>query len=250
VGEAMRGERQRLFVVVKIWPSHAVGRAFEQALAGSLRRLGTDHADLVLLHWPTRSFPTEAVLEALRGARERGLARHIGLSNHPLPTLEAIWERTAPGELGFQELPYALGDRRVERSILPALRRRGDVLLAYSPLAHGRLRRHPGFGALAALARARGVAPETLALAALLQEGGVVALPKAARVEHVRANAAAADLVLTPEERADLSRAFPPPTRDFRPALPPYLAFHRLAWAAVQAASGRRGPPPRPASRG
>lgn len=227
VGEALRGQREAVFVVVKVWPSHARHPDFIRSVRGSLRRLGTDRADAVLLHWPTRSIPwgeTEAAMEELL---RLGLCRFVGCSNFDLPSWQAV-EATGGPDLRFHELPFSLGDRRVEHDLLPYHRGRGQVVLAYSPLQRGRLRRHPGFPVLAAEAAAYGITPEAMALAWLVADGGVVALPKASDKEHVRQNARAGEVEIAPETRRRLEAAFPLSPRRFRPFLPPYLPLHRL----------------------
>ncbi|MBX5464594.1 MAG: aldo/keto reductase, partial [Clostridia bacterium] len=242
VGEAVRDCRERVFLVTKIWPSHAGRREALAALAGSLRRLGTGYVDAVLLHWPTRSVPLGETLAAFREMRARGLARFTGISNFDLPWLRAAWQALPAGEhLAFHEVPYGLGDRRAERSLLPWAREHGQLLLAYSPLAHGRFRRWRGWERLESVARRLELEPVQLALAWLVRQPGVVGIPKAVRPEHVRQNAAAARLALNEEVAAELEAAFPGPTRDFHPPLPPYGPFYRLVLAGSRLAVRLRG---------
>ncbi|MDI3297867.1 MAG: aldo/keto reductase [Bacillota bacterium] len=235
VGEAVRDCRERVFLVTKIWPSNAGRREALAALAGSLGRLRTDYVDAVLLHWPTRSVPLAETLAAFREMQERGLARFTGVSNFNLPWLQAAWQALQPGQhLAFNEVPYGLGDRRAERSVLPWARERGQLLLAYSPLAHGRFRRWAGWDRLEGMARRLGVPPAQLALAWLVRQPAVVAIPKAVQPGHVRQNAEAARLPLEEATLAELEAAFPRPPRELRPQLPPYNLFFGLVLAATR----------------
>ncbi|MDI3317884.1 MAG: aldo/keto reductase [Bacillota bacterium] len=239
VGEAVRDCRERVFLVTKLWPSHAGRSEALAALSSALKRLGTEYVDAVLLHWPTRSVPLEETLAAFREMRERGLARFTGVSNFDLRWLQAAGRALGSGErLVFDEIPYGLGDRRAERSVLPWVREHGLLALAYSPLAHGRFRRWQGWERLEALARRLGRTATQLALAWLVRQPAVVAIPKAVRPEHIRQNAEAARLPLDEATLAEIEAAFPAPGRELRPALPPYNLFFRLAWAATH----RRAP--------
>jgi diketogulonate reductase-like aldo/keto reductase len=232
VGEAIRDCRDEVFVITKVWPSHASEDSFRRALAGSLRRLGSDHVDAVLLHWPTRSVPFAATLRAMRAAQAAGEARHIGVSNFDDAWLDLV-AAAGGSDVRLNEVPWSLGDRRVERTLHPRAKREGEVLVAYSPLAHGADRRWRGRGVLVDIAKERGVPWRAVALAWLIGKGQVLAIPKAATKEHVAENSAAGDLVLGEEEVRRIEAEFPPAAQDFHPALPPYGAFHRLAFFAV-----------------
>jgi aryl-alcohol dehydrogenase-like predicted oxidoreductase len=200
---------------------------------GSLRRLRTDYLDAVLLHWPTRAVPLATTLGAFARLAAQGVIRCFGVSNFDVPWLEAAEAALPPGaRVALHQVSYSLCDRRPEARVLPFAAARGQVVMAYSPLCRGRL--PAGGGALEEVARARGVSPATVALAFLVSRPGVVAIPKAVRPEHVRANAAAGDLVLTPEELARLEAAFPRGDRTALDTLPTSGWFFRLAWATIR----------------
>jgi diketogulonate reductase-like aldo/keto reductase len=233
VGEALSGCRDQVFLVTKVWPSHAGYRALQESVDASRRRLRTDRVDAVLLHWPTRSVPLAQTLRALADLQRQGAIGCYGLSNFAGDWLDAA-EGAAPegARPAFNQVPYSLADRRVENAVLPHARAHGQVVMAWSPLGHGRMTAWRGYGQLAACAAERGATPQQLALAFLVDRPGVVAIPRAARPEHVRANAAAGAMRLTPEERARLESAFPRGRKTRFPALPPYDPFFRLIlWA-------------------
>ena len=236
VGDAVSDCRDKVFLITKIWPSHAEPRAMRDALERSLRRLRTDHVDVCLLHWPTKSVPLRQITHGLGALRAAGLARDVGVSNFPLAMAGDASDALARQEgregrpVFFHELPYSLEDRRVELSLLGQVRERGGVLLAYSPLGHGRLLRRegPGMAALKDIAARHGVTAAQVALAFLAESEGVVVLAKAASPAHVRENAASGDLRLSSDDMRRLRSVFPAPARDIGFSLPPYGAFFAM----------------------
>jgi diketogulonate reductase-like aldo/keto reductase len=196
VGEAIRGRRDEVFLVTKFYPHHASRRALPKACEGSLGRLGVDVIDLYLLHWRS-GVALEETVEALERLRESGKIRRWGVSNFDVADLEELVALAAGGEAAANQVLYNLA-------------RRGIEVMAYSPLDEGTLVAHP---AVAAVAGRIGATPAQVALAWVLRDPRVAAIPKASTREHVRANAAARDLKLDDEALAALDRAFPPPKR-------------------------------------
>lgn len=244
VGEAVADCRDRVFLVTKVWPSHAGYREVLQSVAGSLRRMRTDRVDAVLLHWPTRSVPLTTTLRAFAELQARGVVGCFGVSNFDLPRWRAAEAASPPGTGPvFNQVCYHLANRRVENAILPHAQTHGQGLLAWAPLGHGRLSAWRGYPVLAAEADRLGVTPHQLALAFLVTRPGVVAIPKATTTEHVRANAAAGDLELGPDAVTRLEAAFPRGPHTRFPILPPHAPVFRLLLAAERARA--RGFPPR-----
>ncbi|MCL8208984.1 MAG: aldo/keto reductase [Actinomycetia bacterium] len=245
VGDAIADQRERVFVVTKVWPSHAGEEAAIRAVRASLRRLRTDYVDAVLLHWPTRSVPLEETLRAFARLEREGLVRFSGVSNFTpawLARLDAAWGRMAERpRLALHQVPYSVGDRRVESRVLPDAERRGWGVMAYSPLGQGRLERVRGYDALVRVARGRGVSPYQVALNWLLRRPGVVVIPKATNLAHVRDNAAAGTWTLEPEEVGVLEDALGPPRGDLATGLPPWGPFFALAYWFETRRTGRRG---------
>jgi diketogulonate reductase-like aldo/keto reductase len=209
VGEAIAGRRDEVFLVSKVLPGNASRRGTIQACEASLRRLGTDHLDLYLLHWEGQH-PLEDTLDAFRELRERGRIRAFGVSNFDLDAYERAWE-LAPGEIACNQLLYNPTRRGIERRLLPRCLDRGTAIMAYSPFEQGRLHRD---GVLWELARAREVDPYQIVLAWVLREEGVLAIPKSSHPVHVQQNAQALELQLSDEELALLDREFPMPDKD------------------------------------
>lgn len=211
VGDAVRDVREQVFIVSKVWPSHADRAGVYAACRGSLKRLGIDRLDGYLLHWPARGVPLEETMAAFADLVRDGLTRFVGVSNFPLDWQTRARELLGPAvPLRFNQVPYSLGDRRIERTLLPACQTQGITVMAYAPL-----RRLPTpRTALQAVADRRGATPEQVALAWCLSRPGVVAIPKAVDPDHVRQNAAAADLQLDGDELAALDQAYPPAAGD------------------------------------
>lgn len=205
VGEAVAGRRSEVFLVSKVLPSNASASGTVRACEASLRRLGTDHLDLYLLHW-RGSVPLARTVEAFAGLQEAGKIRHWGVSNLDLDDMRELTE--LPGHCQTNQILYNLSRRGPEHDLLPWHASAGIPVMAYSPVEQGRLLGSP---ALASVAARHDATPAQVALAWVLRLPHVNAIPKAGTVEHVRENAAALSLRLTGEDFAELDRAFPPP---------------------------------------
>jgi diketogulonate reductase-like aldo/keto reductase len=209
VGEAIDGRREGVFLVSKVLPHNASREATVRACEGSLRRLGTEILDLYLLHWPG-DHPLEETLDAFLSLREAGKIRAFGVSNFDPKQMRGAVGLAGGDEIAVNQILYNLRRRGPERKLIPWCRDRRIATMAYSPLEQGRL----ASPALESVARRRGVTAEQVALAWVLRLESVVAIPKAADRQHVRANAAAASLELTRDDLAELDRAFPSPVKD------------------------------------
>jgi diketogulonate reductase-like aldo/keto reductase len=214
VGEAIAGRRDDAFIVSKVYPHNADRRGVQAACERSLRRLGTERIDLYLLHW-RGNVPLAETLEAFVRLREQGKIGDFGVSNFDTGDMEEAAALPGGALIATDQVLYNLTRRGIEWDLLPWCRERRMPLMAYSPLEsnpqeQGRLLGDPQ---LAAVARRHGVTPARVALAWVLRQEGVVVIPKAVRPQHVRDNCAALDLVLTPEDLAQLDAAFPAPRR-------------------------------------
>ncbi|OLT14446.1 oxidoreductase [Pseudonocardia sp. CNS-139] len=208
-GEALAGRREEVFLVSKVLPYHATRRGTVRACEESLRRLRTDRLDLYLLHWPG-SVPLEDTLAGFADLAAAGKIRHWGVSNFDTAEMVAVEALPGGAAVATDQVLYNLTRRGPEFDLLPHCRERGVPVMAYSPVEQGRLLGRP---VLAAVAARHGSTPAQVALAWTLRDGGVCAILRTGNAEHVRENAAALDLVLTPADLADLDAAFPPPRR-------------------------------------
>lgn len=206
VGEAIRNRRDRVFLVSKVYPHNASRRGVPEACERSLRRLGTDCIDLYLLHWRGQ-YPLAETVEAFERLREQGKIRRWGVSNFDLDDMH---ELGAPACAANQVL-YNPGERGIEFDLLPWCQARGMPIMAYCPLGQGgELLRHR---AVVEVARRHGAQPAQVALAWALRQPGVLVIPKSSNPSHLRANASAAALELTPADLGILDGAFTPPIR-------------------------------------
>lgn len=208
VGEALEGFRDRVFLVSKVYPHNASRRGVVEACERSLRRLRTDRIDLYLLHW-RGSHPFEDTIAGFEALQAAGKIRHWGVSNLDTDDMEELLEAGGRACAANQVL-YNPGRRGPEFDLFPALRQQGIPVMAYSPIEQARL---PRGGALGKVAAKHGVDPYQVALAWVMRAGDVIAIPKASRPEHVRANVESAALRLDAEDLAAIDADFPPPRR-------------------------------------
>jgi diketogulonate reductase-like aldo/keto reductase len=209
VGEAIAGRREQVFLVSKVYPHNASRAGVVAACERSLKRLRTDRIDLYLLHWRGQHPLAETVagFEALQRA---GKIRHWGVSNLDLADMQELAAVPGGGACAANQLLYNLSRRGIEWDLQPWLRERRMPVMAYSPIEQARLLALPG---LQDFARRHGVTPAQVALAWLLGQGDVIAIPKSSNATHLRENAAARELRLDAAQRVELDRLFPPPTR-------------------------------------
>lgn len=196
-GRAVRDasvSRDEVFLTTKVWRDHVDRAGVLRTTDESLRRLGLDYVDLLLLHWPNAEVDLSESLDALTEVHQAGKARFIGVSNYPSAML-ARAASLAPITTNQVEFHCLLGQGAVREEAA----RHGVVLTAYCPLAQGRLATHP---VLAEIGAARGATAAQVALAWLLGIDGVAAIPKSRNRSRIAENLAAQALVLTPAERA------------------------------------------------
>ncbi|MYM26040.1 aldo/keto reductase [Duganella sp. FT135W] len=211
VGAAIAGRRDEAFIVSKVYPHNASFEGVQEACERSLRRLKIEAIDLYLLHWQGHH-PLAETFDGFETLKKAGKIKAYGVSNFDLENME---EAQAYGAPATNQVLYNLMKRGIEFDLLPWARAQGMPIMAYSPLeTSGReqaaLLENPG---LKAIANAHGVTPAQIALAWVLHQEGVIAIPKAVDPVHLRANRAAADLRLSADDLAALDKAFPPPRR-------------------------------------
>lgn len=208
VGRALATRRDEAFLVTKVLPHHATLRGTITACEGSLRRLGTDTIDLYLLHW-RGGVPLAETLEAFEHLQRDGKIRYWGVSNLDVADMEELAGSPGGQDVATNQVLYNLTRRGVEFDLLPHCVGRGIPVMAYSPLEQGRMLTDP---VLARIASEHGTSPAQIALAWVLRQPLVLAIPKASSPQHVQECHLALDVRLTPRDLADLDRAHPPPT--------------------------------------
>ncbi len=207
IGEAIRGRRDQVFLVSKVYPHNAGRRSMPIACERSLQRLRVDCLDLYLLHW-SGSIPLDETVEAFERLRAAGKIRHWGVSNLDVRDMKALFAEPEGERCAVDQVLYNLSRRGIEWDLLPWCQTHDMPVMAYSPLEQARLLRNRE---LASLAASRGATAAQLALAWLLHQEGVIAIPKATGRSRVEENFGALELVIDAELRAALDRIFPPP---------------------------------------
>ncbi|HEY2123113.1 MAG TPA: aldo/keto reductase [Chthoniobacterales bacterium] len=207
VGEAIGERRDEVFLVSKVYPQNADRKGVTAACERSLRRLKMDYLDLYLLHW-RGSVPLSETLEGFLALKETGKIRDYGVSNFDRDDMEEAANLPGGKGIATNQVLYNLMRRGIEWDLLPWCVERSIPIIAYSPIDQGRLP-----AKLEPLAMRRGVSPAQIALAWLLRQEGLIVIPKATNLTHVRENRAALDLTLTVDELAEIDRLFPPPRR-------------------------------------
>jgi diketogulonate reductase-like aldo/keto reductase len=207
VGEAIEGRREDVFIVSKVLPDNANKVGMIASCEWSLARLGIERLDLYLLHWRGRH-PLEATLEGFHALMREGLIAAWGVSNFDTADMEELAALAGGDQVQTDQVLYNLHRRGIEHELLPWCRKRKIPVMAYSPFEQGRILRDPALNSVAALHR---VSPACVALAWVLLQDDVIAIPKSSNEAHVQENAAALDLVLSQQDLELLERAFPRP---------------------------------------
>lgn len=210
VGEVIAGRRDEVFIVSKVRPENASEMKMMLSCEKSLERLGIDRIDLYLLHWEGR-VPLEETIDAFRELIDEGMIARWGVSNLDLRTMERLMEIDGAEDCASNQLLYNLGSRGVEFDLLPWMQARDMPMMAYSPLGRGGLLEHP---LIVDIADRHSASPAQVALAAVLRNDGIIAIPKASNVEHVEANADALEIQFDLEDLERLDQAFPPPAQE------------------------------------
>lgn len=207
VAQAINGRRDKVFLVSKVYPHNASRQGAIAACERSLQRLRVDQLDLYLLHW-RGGIPLGETVEAFETLKSSGKIADWGVSNFDTDDTRELETLAQPGACVANQVLYHPGSRGIEWELLPYCRQHQVAVMAYSPLGQGGVVRNR---ALLALATKHGVSPAAIALAWVLRNENVIAIPKASHLGHVRENAAAADLVLDAADLGELDKAFAPP---------------------------------------
>ena len=210
ISHVLPGNRDRIFLVSKVEPEETAGDGIARACAASLSRLGTDYLDLYLLHQPMPSAQFARVVAEFEKLRAAGKIRSWGVSNISVGQMEDLLRVPDGKRCATNQVEYSLRDRSIEADLVPWCKQHSMPIMAYSPLGGDRhlLVRDR---TLAQIGAAHGCSAAAVALAWVIRSGSVIAIPESGSPEHVKENAVALSLVLTPEELKTLDSAFPGP---------------------------------------
>jgi aryl-alcohol dehydrogenase-like predicted oxidoreductase len=205
VGEAVREMRDRVFIASKVAPGHLHHDDVLRACQASLRRLGTGHIDLYQVHWPDSSVPIKETMSAMEELVRDGSIRYIGVSNFSVKETGDARAALAKSEIVSNQVEYSLSNRYVEPDILPYCRKEKLTLIAYSPLARGRI----PFTIPQTLLRKYNMTPAQVMLNWVTRDEQVAAIPKAVDIGHLEENASSVSVRFTPAEYGLLEKSWP-----------------------------------------
>ncbi len=208
VGQAIAGRRDEVSIVTKVSPRNAACGATINACEQSLRRLRTDWIDLYLLH-RRGAVPLDETVAAFNELQAQGKIRDWGVSNFDISDLEDLTRIPGGSKVAANEVYYSLSSRWSEWAVLPWCRHHEVRLIAQSPLEKGRLMHEQ---TLHPVAERHGSTCLQIALAWILHQPNVFAIPKSSSIHHMRENIAAAAITLSASDLDELDAAFPAPT--------------------------------------
>jgi len=214
-GKAIAGRREELFLVSKVLPSNASYEGTLRACERSLRRLDTDYLDLYLLHWESAE-PIAETMRAMAKLIDGRQIRFAGVSNFDVPEVQAAQAALRNHQLASNQVLYHLGERGIERKLIPYCRQEGIAVVGYTPFGRQKFPRLNSAGGrvLAGIAERHGRTVRQVILNFLTRPDGAFTIPKAGNVEHTRENAGGAGWKLSAEDLTAIDNAFPPPARD------------------------------------
>ena len=207
IKRVIAGQRDHAFVVSKVEAEDAIGDAMARACEASLARLGTDHLDLYLLHEPTPNAEFSEVVAGLEVCVR--LARFVpGACPASVSQMDDLFRVPQGDRCATNQVYYNLGGRNIERDLLPWSERHGMPVMAYSPLG-GLGTSLLGDPVLGRIATVHACSAAAIALAWTIRSGNVIAIPKSGSAAHVKENAVALSLSLSPQELETLDAAHP-----------------------------------------
>jgi diketogulonate reductase-like aldo/keto reductase len=211
ISHVVAGQRDQVFLVSKMETDQVAGDGMARACDASLARLRTRYLDLYLMHWPVSSTQFVRMVAGFESLRAAGKIRAWGVSNFNVRQMEDLFKVTDGDRCATNQVSYSLSDRGIERDLLPWCEDRGIPVMAYSPLGgdSGTLVRDP---TLMRLGAAHNCSAAAVALAWTIRSGKVIAIPESGSAAHVKENALASSLKLTPEELQMLDLVFPRPS--------------------------------------
>ncbi|ACE91878.1 aldo/keto reductase protein [Rhizobium phaseoli] len=209
VGQAIKGRRDEVFLVSKVYPWNASLKGTIEACEHSLERLSTDRIDLYLLHW-RGNHPLAETVAAFEMLKASGKIGAWGVSNFDTEDMEELLSVPEGANVAANQVLYNLSRRGIEYDLLPWCQSRGIPVMAYSPIEQGHILHHPE---LIHIAKAYQATPAQLALAFLLERDGVIVIPKTSNADRVAENRDCVSLDITDEDWQALDAAFPPPAR-------------------------------------
>lgn len=195
-------KRENLFITTKVWPTRLTYNKVLRACESSLRRLQTEYIDLYLVHWPNPFVPLKETFCALNKLVKDGKVKHLGVSNFNVKLLKEA-QSLSETPIIADQVPYSLSKRRYAKNGLLEYCQQNNILVtAYTPISHGRIAANQ---ILQSIANAHHATLHQIALAWLVNQPRVIAIPMSFNPGHQKENLEAADIQLTPSEMEQLN---------------------------------------------
>ncbi len=210
ISHVIAGQRDRIVLVSKVEGDQVSGDGIARACAASLARLGSEYLDLYLLHWPVPSAQFSGVVAAFEQLRAAGKIRAWGVSNFNVAQMEDLFRVPDGHRCATNQVPYSLNNRGIEGDVLPWCQQHHVPVMAYSPLG-GAHHLVVGDRTLEQVGAIHGCSAAAVALAWVIRSGSVIAIPESGSPAHVKENAVALSIALTPRDLQTLNAAFPGP---------------------------------------
>jgi len=211
IGRAIAGQRGRVFLVSKVEADEVSGDGMARACLASLSRLGTNFLDLYLLHWPPPKSQFSEVVAGFQELRAVGKIKAWGVSNFDVEQMEDLFRIPDGNRCATNHVPYSLNNRAIEGGLLTWCAEHDLPVMAYSPLGGDNSRLITDH-TLVQIGAAHGCSAAAIALAWAVRSGNVIDIPESGSPAHVKENAMALSLTLTPQELQTLEEAFPGPS--------------------------------------
>lgn len=215
VGEAIKGLRDKVFLISKVLPSNASLQGTIQACERSLKKLKIDYLDLYLLHWQG-SYPFNETVSAMIKLQQEGKIKQWGVSNMDVSEMEEFFALPQGNTCAADQVAYNLQTRGIEFDLLPWAKNKNMPVIAYSPIGEGNLVENKLLKEIAQKHQATSV---QIALAWTIRNQGLIAIPKAGSVAHVKENYESLSIKLTSQDLELLDKLFPPPDKKIPLAL-------------------------------
>lgn len=215
VGSIIKPVREKVFLATKVSGNHLRYDAVLQAAEGSLKRLDTGHIDLYQIHWPSSAFPIKETMRAMETLVDRGMVKHIGVSNFNVREMEGALAAMSKYPIVSNQVKYHLRVRDIERDLIPYCQKHKVTVIAYSPLAVGALtpkpghKKGPGYEVLAKVGKKHGKTPAQVAMAWCLRHPWMIVIPKSQNIARIEENCGASGWKLDADDLRELDRAFP-----------------------------------------
>lgn len=218
VAEAIKDCRGDIFLTTKVSAKNCSYKGVIEAAEGSLERLKTTCIDLYLQHWPSKEHQIEETMRAMAYLVDNGLVKYIGVSNFTPELMDEAQNVLGDHVIMCNQVGYHLNDRRVENDVIPYCKKHGITVMAYSPFGYAP-QFFGGVGFPEAGSEERLVLDEIgwkygatayqVALNWIIRHQGVIAIPKAKNIEHIKSNLKALELALSEEDLQMIDSYFP-----------------------------------------